>query len=85
MALYQNEPNPFNQTTQIRFYMPVANNYQFKILDVNGKLLKTINDFGSAGFHQIDLSKAMLQGSGVYYYQLIAGHQTVSQKMILIE
>ncbi len=84
-ALYQNEPNPFTNNTVIGFEMPQEADATFTILDVTGKVVKTINGNYAKGYNEIELSKSDLGAAGVYYYQLDSGRFTATKKMIIIE
>lgn len=84
-ALYQNEPNPFTANTVIGFEMPQTADATFTILDVTGKVVKTINGNFAQGYNEIELSKSDLGAAGVYYYQLDSGEFTATKKMIIIE
>lgn len=83
--LYQNTPNPFSATTSISFTIPQASNVNFKIYDVTGKVLKLINKDYTAGTHTINIDKTQLGQSGVLYYQLKAGQNIATKKMVVIE
>lgn len=82
-ALYQNEPNPFNEKTEIRFDLIADTDYQLTIFDVTGKQLKEIVDRGNRGSNSIILNSDELP-AGVLYYQLDAGNFSQNMKMILI-
>lgn len=84
-ALYQNEPNPFTNMTVIGFDMPHAADATFTVLDVTGKVVKTINGNFAQGYNKVELSKSDLGAAGVYYYQLESGDFTATKKMIIIE
>lgn len=84
-ALYQNEPNPFTANTAIGFNMPQAADAKLSILDVTGKVVKTISGNYAKGYNEIELSKSDLGAAGVYYYQLDSGDFTATKKMIIIE
>ncbi len=83
--LHQNNPNPFSATTSISFTIPTASNVNFKVYDVTGKVLKLINKDFIAGTHTINIDKTQLGQSGVLYYQLKAGQNIATKKMVVIE
>jgi len=48
-VLYQNNPNPWSETTEIRYTLPDdARDAAVYIFDFSGKLLKTLNATGSS-------------------------------------
>jgi len=88
--LSQNQPNPFNPTTTIRFVLPVREDVTLAIYDANGHLVRTlVNEVQGYGAHEVtwdgrdDDGAAM--GSGVYFYRLRAGKLTESKKMVLLK
>jgi hypothetical protein len=83
--LYQNQPNPFQQTTTISFRLPETSNVTFSISDVNGKIIKTITSEFIAGMNQISLDKSILPSAGIFYYQLETPTRKAVKKMIIVE
>ncbi len=81
--LYQNYPNPFNPTTKISWQSPVSSRQVLKVFDVLGReLIILVDEVKQAGFYEIDFSSKELS-SGVYYYQLIAGDNVITKKMVI--
>jgi hypothetical protein len=79
--LYQNVPNPFAETTTIRFYLPEALEGQVQIFDAAGRLLKTIKGNFVSGLNQVELQAADLP-SGVLYYSFRSGKYAATRKMV---
>ena len=84
-ALYQNEPNPFNDATLISFELPEAGQATLNVFDVTGKTVLVRTENFAKGSNQIELRKAELNTTGVMYYQLESGDFTATKKMILID
>jgi hypothetical protein len=84
-SLEQNAPNPFNQTTVIKYYLPSnAGNASISITDMNGKIVKNI-PVTTKGSGQLALQAEMLT-SGTYNYSLIInGRSLYTKKMIMIQ
>lgn len=84
--LLQNYPNPFNPSTVISYQIPAAANVSLKIFDILGKeVVSLINEFQSAGTHQIVFSTNDLSlSSGVYLYVIRTGSFVQAKKMILL-
>ena len=84
-SLYQNSPNPFSQSTVIKYSLPQeVNTALLCIYDMNGRQIKqaALNERGegSLTIHGAELS------AGVYLYALIADSKEVDVKrMILTE
>jgi len=88
-ALRQNQPNPFDRTTSIRFELPSETEVRLEIFDAQGRLVRTLADRGyPAGFHALewdhrtDGGKAL--GAGVYLYRIQAGSFRDQKKMVLL-
>ncbi len=83
--LFQNQPNPFKATTVISFNLPQASAATLTIYDVSGKVLKVITGDYAKGYHNIQLDRAALSGTGMLYYQLDTDTDSDTKKMILID
>jgi hypothetical protein len=88
-SLNQNYPNPFNATTQISFALPVDGNVALKIYNVAGQLVKTYDQFMTAGYKNITWdgtnSRGEVVASGVYFYKLDTKDFTKTMKMTLLK
>ena len=84
-VLHQNVPNPFSQSTQIRYYLPeTVSTASLRIFDMNGRQLMQIplTERGE-GMEVIQNSQF---APGIYLYALIADGQKIDVKrMILTE
>jgi len=83
-SLSQNYPNPFNPTTSIKFDIPKAGNVSFKIYDIAGKEIYSVNEFKSAGQYAFTFDVSNY-ATGVYFYKLESGTFTETKKMVLIK
>jgi len=72
-ALYQNEPNPFNDLTKIGFTLPEAMDAKLTVFDMTGRVIKIVEGEYEAGYNKIELLQQDLGTSGVLYYRLDAG------------
>lgn len=81
--LEQNIPNPFNQTTQIRYSIPqTAASAVIVVTGVNGEKIKTVS-VNTKGDGQLTLQTSQL-GAGTYTYSLyVDGNLIDAKKMIL--
>jgi len=81
--LFQNAPNPFNQSTHISYYIPQnSGNASITVTDINGRNIKTV-PIAAMGNGQISLQTAHLT-AGTYVYSLyIDGTLIDSKKMVL--
>ena len=88
-ALDQNVPNPFNPRTTISFALPEPRPVRLKIFDLTGDLVTVLVDGElPAGFHRVDWhgqdARGVAMASGVYFYQLDAGPQCQTRRMLLV-
>jgi hypothetical protein len=83
--LYQNSPNPWNQTTVVKCYVPTGSqNVSLMVFDLNGTLKETF-PINSTGTVNITINANQLI-SGMYYYTLIVdGNEVDTKKMILTQ
>lgn len=84
VLVFQNQPNPFTTSTQIKFYLPLSTSIKFEILDLSGKIINTYHTQYPKGFHRIDVDSNIFPSPGVYFYKLITPTFSASKKMILI-
>lgn len=87
--LEANYPNPFNPTTTIRFYLPLAGKAQLKIYNARGQTVKEWTERHlEAGEHQVVWDGTNQTGrqvaSGIYIVRLRFERQVRSRKMILL-
>jgi len=85
IELYQNRPNPFKEETQISFYLPTASDATLTIMDVNGKVVKTIQGNYEKGQHSIVLNRQDILGNGLFYYQLASSAGKITKTMLVLD
>ena len=83
--LYQNQPNPFSNSTEINFYLPVASYIELKIFDLSGKVLTSIQRNFEEGLQTLAIDKYDFDGTGVFYYQLQTKFGRLTRKMVRIQ
>ncbi|MBZ0098166.1 MAG: T9SS type A sorting domain-containing protein, partial [Taibaiella sp.] len=83
VKLYQNAPNPFNQTTEIKYYLPQTVKKAFiAIYDLNGKQLKYY-DIPQHGDGSVTVQAEELV-PGMYLYSLVVeGREADTKRMVL--
>ncbi len=89
--LAQNEPNPFNPTTTIRYALSIPGRVSLRIYDVNGALVRTLVDDSRKS---VGSAQAVWDGrddrgvpvaSGVYFYRIATPSLTATKKMVLLK
>lgn len=80
-----NYPNPFNAVTTISYTLPQDANVSIEIFDILGRSLESIDKgIQEAGEYQVSWN-ANDQPSGLYFYRIHAGNQTMTNKMALLK
>ena len=81
--LLQNTPNPFNQATEIGYYIPeTVNSANIYIYDINGFQEKNIS-ISERGKGATTLQAAALR-AGIYFYTLICDGEPVDTKQMIL-
>ena len=84
-ALFNNYPNPFNPVTTIKFSIPETQQVTLKIYNLMGREVVTLVDQElHPGYHTTKWNAGSM-ASGVYFYRLISGKESLKQKMILLK
>jgi hypothetical protein len=82
--LFQNQPNPFFDHTNIGFYLPGDSEIQLILRDETGRILKTIQEDRKAGYNTIRIQKEEVT-NGFIYYQLHTKFGVKAKKMLQIK
>jgi len=86
IILEQNSPNPFSQTTEIRYLVPSSinsDNIAIKITDATGKEIYSFRDI-TVGVYSTLIINAEFMSSGAYIYSLVVNNQPIISKQFLI-
>jgi hypothetical protein len=88
--LFPNHPNPFNPSTTIRYRIAEPSVVSLRVLDITGRVVRTLREPGiaAAGLHQLTWNGTDRGGravaSGVYFLNLTAGGQVLTERMTLV-
>jgi hypothetical protein len=83
--LAQNYPNPFNPTTTISYSVIKSEKVRLTVYNVLGvKVADLVNETKAPGTYTASFNASNL-ASGVYFYKLESGSNTVSKKMMLLK
>ncbi len=84
-ALFNNYPNPFNPTTEIKYQLPQAANVTLVVYNIMGQeVARLVNEQKTAGFHSVKWDASNV-ASGAYIYKITAGSFTATKRMLLIK
>jgi hypothetical protein len=89
LTVYQNYPNPFSRETLIPFALPADHDAAVEIYNAAGQLVATVDDGAfSRGSNIAVWDGADSQGrpvaSGLYFYKVRGGKETVKRRMLLL-
>ena len=79
-----NYPNPAYGSTTVEYQLTNTEIVNLEIYDLSGKLVSTLisGETKPAGTHTIRISNLE---SGMYFYRLTVGHETVTNKMMMLK
>ena len=78
--LSQNFPNPFKDSTKIKYCLPVRTKVNITVFSSDGKKLKEmVNKIQEAGTYEVKLDSSNLP-TGNYYYRILAADPFISKK-----
>jgi len=80
--LYQNQPNPFVNKTNIGFYLPEAAEATLSIFDETGRMVYQQKGQFAKGENSVTLDRALLNTTGMLYYKLETDTDSATKKMI---
>ncbi|MFQ5824398.1 MAG: choice-of-anchor D domain-containing protein, partial [bacterium] len=89
-VLEQNYPNPFNPVTKIRYTIPENSYVTLKVFNLLGQAVRTLVD-NQQGVNTYEINwdgkndTGVLQPSGLYIFQLKAGNNVQTRKMLFIK
>ncbi len=84
-VLMQNTPNPFSNSTVIKFSNPNESTYELNVFDLTGKLVYKTFGHAQKGLNSITIDKSKLNVSGVLYYTVSTDVNTATKKMVVLK
>jgi len=84
LVLLQNQPNPFEKSTTISFYLPKSGEIELTFKDEVGRLIKSVKEFREKGFNQFKYARTNFATSGIIVYQLKTKSGTETRKMLMV-
>jgi hypothetical protein len=89
-GLAPNVPNPFNPSTAITFRLPASGRASLEVFDLRCRRVKILfQGRAGQGSHTVYWDGTDSEGrrlaSGVYFYRLKAGEESITRKMILVK
>ena len=93
-ALWQNRPNPFTRSTEIRYALPVKCPVSLEVFNLQGQRVATlVREDQEPGFYSVafgsgavasDSRRLSRLASGVYFYRFKAGSFASTRKMLVM-
>jgi len=82
-TLFQNSPNPFDNETVIKYYIPIINSKALiNVYNLQGKQLKCF-ELSDSGESELIINGAMFE-PGIYIYNLIVDGRIVDSKRMIL-
>ena len=83
-ALTQNYPNPFSQSTTIRYSLPQSMHVRLAVYDVLGREVSLLaNGQQTAGIYTLNFNASHLN-PGLYFARIELDHLRFTKRMVLI-
>ena len=80
-VVHQNQPNPFNGTTEVLIYLQAGSDVDLTVRDLSGKLVSQRNlGVLSSGNHVVNIDASELS-SGMYFYTISSEDHSITRKM----
>lgn len=88
-TLFQNYPNPFNPATRIEYTLKKPGNLTLRIMNTNGRLVKTlVQESQAAGHYHLEWDGTDFNNrkvsSGIYLYQLKIENEIITHRALLL-
>ena len=85
IRLYQSYPDPFNAATEMRYYLPTEADVRLEVYNLLGQKVQTLlNEQQLDGEHSVTWNASGF-ASGIYFYKLKVGGETLSKRMTLLK
>jgi hypothetical protein len=78
-------PNPWTDESTLTIFVPKPDLLTISFLDLNGKLLKSQQQYFEAGYHRITISSTDVPDHGVFLIHVISDHSMVVCKSIHVK
>ncbi len=72
---FKNVPNPFTRTTRLQFQVAHASAVEFRVLDLQGRLLKTFGGYFPPGSRELEIDLGDLPHTGLLFCEMRAAGQ----------
>ena len=83
-SLEQNHPNPFSETTTIRYSVPHPMHIRLRVYDVLGREVATlVDERQGSGIYEVPFEANNLPG-GVYFYRITLDHLRFTRRMAIV-
>jgi len=82
IVVYQNEPNPWTQSTTIKFEIPKDDEVSIQVFDNSGRVVWSKKGFYSKGLNTEVIKDEEIPYSGILIYEIAYGDEIVRNKMI---
>ncbi|MEM9990276.1 MAG: T9SS type A sorting domain-containing protein [Bacteroidota bacterium] len=81
--LYDAVPNPFSNSTTLRFALEQEQQVELVVTDITGRVVYRTNVLANAGYNETKINATDLESSGVLIYTILSKDAKMSGKLIL--
>jgi len=85
LEVYGNTPNPWNNETDIQFYIPEDGEVGLRVTDLTGRIIYSTQGYFRKGENRFILSSHNINVPGLLLYEVRYGDQTKTMKMLNIK
>ena len=76
-------PNPATTNVMVKFYSEVVTEANLRLIDKEGRIMKTQKNKVQKGINKIDMSGINTFSSGVYTLQIFLGETVLAQNLVI--
>jgi len=81
LEVYQNQPNPFREFTNINYFLPKTGATKLTLTNESGQIIKVFNGNGQKGFNSFTIQGSEMP-KGLISYKLETDFGVVTKKML---
>lgn len=82
-TLFQNNPNPFTDLTNISFHLKQSSKTKLSIYDHSGKVVFERNENFTSGLHTIQVNRDLFTSAGSYFFTLKTENATATRQLVV--
>ena len=85
LEVFQNEPNPFSESTSIAFSIPKRQKVSLSVFDANGRLMDYQSEYFDKGINEFIINALDIKSNGILFYRVESQSSIITRKMIVVK